>query len=123
MKFEIDDYNALHAALNRMCSDFEQECVPDDKVFDCRLIAAELLGNVLQHGSKRACFSAIVDGDEVILCVREEGTYRPPEVSSCADVTEECGRGLYLVDCMCTSREYSEEEGIRVTIRVTRPKQ
>ncbi len=118
MEFEIDNYNALHAALDEMCLDFEQERIPDDTVFDCKLVAAELLSNVLQHGGGRAYFRALINGDEIVISVRSERTYRPPEKSECAGVTQECGRGLFLVDSVCSRREYNECEGIRVVVKI-----
>ena len=34
MYFEIDDYNALRAALQKMCARFSDEKVPQEIVFD-----------------------------------------------------------------------------------------
>ncbi len=118
MEFEIDNYNALHAALDQMCLGFEKERIPDGTVFDCKLVAAELLSNVLQHGGERAYFRALISGDEIVISVRSENEFRPPEKSQCAGVTQECGRGLFLVDSVCFRREYNEREGIRVTLKI-----
>ncbi len=117
MDFEIDNFNALHAALNEMCADLLSRSVPDEKVFDCKLVATELLSNVLQHGGGKAFFRAGVSGDEIVLSVKSEYDYRPPEYSACAGVLQEYGRGLFLVDCYCVRREYNETEGIKAVIK------
>ena len=118
MYFEIDDYNALKTALHQMCLRFTEEKVPDEIVFNSKLVADELLSNVLQHGGGRAYFIAAREGDEIKLSVRGERNYRPPEKSTLADVFAERGRGLFLVDSYCARREFSEREGIRVYIRI-----
>ena len=118
MYFEIDDFNALREALHKMCVQFSAERIPDDAVFNSKLVADELLSNVLQHGGGRAYFAAMREGDEIKLSVRGENGYRPPEKSVCADVFAERGRGLFLVDRYCVRREFSELEGIRVYIRI-----
>ncbi len=120
MYFEIDDYNALRTALKRMCAGLAAEDVPDETVFDSKLVADELLSNVLQHGGGRAYFSAVRVGDEIKLAVRSENRYCPPETSNCAGVFEECGRGLFLVDRFSVRRDYTEVEGIRVFIRIAK---
>ncbi len=118
MYFEIDDYNALRDALHQMCAALLARNIPDDAVFDSKLVADELLSNVLQHGGGRAFFRAEVEGNEIRLCVRSESDFRPPEESVCSPVTANCGRGLFLVDAVCASREYREGEGIRVVIKI-----
>lgn len=118
MYFEIDDYNTLRAALNEMCSAFSCAKMSEETVFDSKLVAAELLSNVLQHGGGRAVFLAERVGDEIRLCVKGENGYRPPEKSACADVLSESGRGLYLVDRFCERRDYTPQEGIRVFLKI-----
>lgn len=118
MYFEIDDFNALREALHRMCLQFAAESIPDDTVFNSKLVADELLSNVLQHGGGRAYFIATCEGNEIRLSVRGSNGYRPPEKSTCADILAESGRGLFLVDRYCERREFNEVEGIRVFIKI-----
>lgn len=117
MDFEIDNYNALRYALRKMCEAFEDD-MSDEALFDCKLVANELLSNVLQHGGQRAYFRATLAGDEVTISVRSEHAYRPPVTSVCADTMQECGRGLFLIDTLCVRREYSDREGISVVIKI-----
>lgn len=118
MYFEIDDYNALEQALHQLCMHLEAEHAPEQAVFDSKLVACELLSNVLRHGGERAYFYAATEGDFLHLRVRGNNGFRPPEKAICSDVTAECGRGLFLVDAFCESREYSEKDGICVVIRI-----
>lgn len=122
MNFIIDDYNALRSALCEMCRAFSDERLSDDTVFHSKLVANELLSNVLQHGGGRAFFSVERLGDEIRICVKDSNEYRPPVKSVCADVLEESGRGLYLVDAYCIRRDYTEREGIRVYLKIERKK-
>ena len=118
MNFEIDDFNALKEALHQMCQQLAAEKIPEEIVFCSKLVADELLSNVLQHGGGRAFFAAALEGDEIKLCVRGTENFRPPEKSTLADVFAESGRGLFLVDSYCTRREFSEREGILVYIKI-----
>lgn len=78
MYFEIDDYNALEQALHQLCVRLEAAQAPEQAVFDSKLVACELLSNVLQHGGQRAYFSLCWKG---ILCAYAYGattvTVRP----------------------------------------------
>ena len=117
MYFEIGDHAALQRALDRMCARLSRENVPEGVVFDSKLVVNELVINVLRHGGGRAFFRAERKGDELLFCVRGETAYRPPRVSRCSSVSDECGRGLFLVDAVCFRREYSEQDGITVYLK------
>lgn len=118
MDFEIDDYNALRAALQEMCLAFAEQKCPEETVFNSKLVANELLSNVLQHGGGRARFRAERAGNEIKISVQSENPYRPPEKSACADTFAECGRGLFLVDFYCERRSYDERDGITVYLKI-----
>ena len=118
MDFEVDGYDALRRALARMCDALTREDVPDDAVFNCRLVANELLVNALEYGGGSASFGVRRDGDLLRISVRSVVRFRPPETSCCSDVTSERGRGLFLVDALSESRAYSDEEGICVLVKL-----
>ncbi len=116
MYFEIDDYNALREALQKMSLALRE--LSEETVFNSKLVATELLSNVLQHGGGRAIFRVEKTGDEIRICVQSENKYRPPEKSVCADLYAERGRGLFLVDAYCERRTYSDEDGITVFLKI-----
>ena len=118
MYFEIGDHAQLTHALKLLCMRLTAENVPEGTVFDSKLVVNELVVNVLRHGGGRAFFRVELLGDELLLCVRGENDFKPPETSRCSPVCEECGRGLFLVDAICSRREYSPKDGITVTINV-----
>lgn len=122
MFFEIDDYNALKTALGKMCAAFEEQSVPDGAVFDCKLVAKELLSNALRYGGGCARFAFEHDGDRIRITVKSKADFEPPENSVCSGVTEENGRGLFLVDAVSESRAYNREEGICVVVRIVEGK-
>lgn len=118
MHFEIDDFNALRDALHSLEDSLTRAEIPEDIVFAGKLVADELLSNVLQHGGGRAYFTALLQGDEIALFVKCENEFCPPEKSTLADPFAESGRGLFLVDALCVRREYSREEGVKVYLKI-----
>lgn len=119
MRYEIDSYNALRLALESICTELEALRLSREIVFDSKLVVNELVSNVLQHGGGRAYIRVECAG-EVRIAVRGDEDFRPPERSVCSGVDAERGRGLFLVDALTASRSYSREEGICVTIALTK---
>ena len=118
MNCEVDDLRALKAALEKMCAALKRDAVPENAVFNCKLVACELLSNALRYGGGCAEFHAEKQDGEVIIRVRSVNNARPPEQAVCSSVTEERGRGLFLVDALAESRTFSEKDGICVIIRI-----
>ena len=120
MYFEIDNYNALKEALNALCTGLAQKEIPQESVFEVKLVADELLSNALRHGGGKAYFSIAVEDDVILLSVRSLHAFRPPDKSILVCREGVNGRGLYLVDCIAEERDYSEEGGTSVSIRIRR---
>ena len=118
MIVKIDDYNALKLALRRMGAEFFADDDPDGAIFDSKLVASELVTNALRYGGGSARLLVERTGGDLHISVRGEKDFRPPKESACSDPTAERGRGLYLVDALCISRDYSEENGVHVVIRL-----
>ena len=118
MIFEIDGYNALRLALHEMSRSLKGDNLSDGTVFNCKLVADELVSNALQYGGGSARFSFERCGDIVKIAVKSANEFRPPEVSSCSESFAERGRGLFLVDAVSEERRYSRQEGISVFIRI-----
>ena len=118
MYFEIDNYNALKTALNTLCAGLTQQDVPQETVYDSRLVADELLSNALRHGGGKAFFSVDIGDDMISLSVRSLHSFRPPDKSLLSSRESEHGRGLYIVDTIVETRRYSEEGGTSVVIRI-----
>lgn len=118
MFFDIDDFTSLKAALAEMCAVFRDDSVPEGAVFDCKLVAKELLSNALRYGGGSARLKFERADNEIRISVKSAREFEPPKVSVCSDVTAERGRGLYLVDALSDARAYSKEEGICVIVRI-----
>ena len=118
MKFEVDSYGTLKDALRRMCADLFASDVPDDIVFESKVVANELAVNALQYGGGRAYFNVRREEDAVRIAVRGENAFRPPDKAVCSALDAERGRGLFLVDALAARRIYSESEGIIVILTI-----
>ena len=118
MYFEIDNFNALREALNRLSTGLLEQDVPQDAVYDSKLVASELVTNALRHGGGKAFFSVIIEENAISLSVRSVDSFRPPDKSILSGSESEHGRGLYIVDTIVETRRYSEEGGTSVVIRI-----
>ncbi len=118
MRFEIYDYDSFRVAVEELCK-FLSSCeLPQERVFDSRLVAHELLANVLEHSGGKARLIAEVTEGYIHLTVRAERAYRPPTESVCPDAEAERGRGLFLVDSVSAERVYTNEGEILVRIQI-----
>ncbi len=112
MRFEIGTIQELKGAVRAVCTQIDAD---EAVLFDLKLVIDELVSNVLRHGGGRARLT-VERGEAIRVTVQGENGFRPPEKSVLSPADAERGRGLYLVDALVTSRTYSEEEGIAVTI-------
>ncbi len=118
MFFEVNSMISLDEAVAKMCADFRNDAIPESAVFDCKLVARELLSNALRHGGGKAKFTVERAGGEIRISVKSAQDFVPPAVSVCSEVTAERGRGLFLVDSVSDRRLYSKEDGICVIVRI-----
>ena len=117
MVFEIDNYGSLKQAVEEFCAFLYAEKVPEERVFHCKLVAYELVGNILKHAQTKARFLGQIDGETVSIRVDSETSFTPPEKTVCAEVFSEHGRGLFLIDQYCFER-MNTEKGICVKIKI-----
>ena len=118
MIFEIKNYPSLQQSVEELCAYLIGRGVSSESIFDCKLVAYELLGNVLKHGNGKAKLQGEVIDGFVELKIYTDATFVLPEEKACPDVTAEHGRGLFLVNAVCEERFYSEKDGIRVQIKI-----
>lgn len=118
MKFVVKDNQTLQKSVADFCRFLSDFGVSSDSIFDCRLVANELLGNVLRHAKAEASLHGNVQDGFVVLTVRSSVPFIPPKTSVCSDVYAEHGRGLYLVDSVCAERITTEEGDILVRIKI-----
>ena len=118
MIFEVENYTTLQEAIESLCAFLQEQGVRAECVFDAKLVAYELLGNVLKHADGKAKMQGqIVDGF-VELKIFSDSPFVLPEEKPCPEAMAEHGRGLFLVDTMCEGRLFAEADGLRVQIKI-----
>ncbi len=118
MQFEVRDYETMQRSIADFCRFLVDFGVSAERVFDCRLVANELLGNVLRHAKGQAHLTGRIEEGFVVLSVRSSERFIPPKGSVCSDVYAEHGRGLFLVDSVCAERITTEEGELLVRIKI-----
>ncbi len=118
MQFEVRDYETMQKSIADFCRFLTGFGVSAEGIFDCRLVANELLGNVLRHAKGKANLSGRIEDGYVVLSVRSSVSFVPPKESRCSDVYAEHGRGLFLVDSVCAERITTEEGETLVRIKI-----
>ncbi len=116
--FEVRDYETLQKSIVDFCRFLSDFGVSSEKIFDCRLVADELLGNVLRHTHGVARMHVAMEEGFVLLTICASAPSTPPKTSVCSDVYAEHGRGLYLVDSVCAERIVKENGDVLVRIKM-----
>ena len=117
LRYEVKTILDLKTAAQEFCRHLEMQSVPQEKVYDCRLVVNELVGNVLRHSGGVATFHGAVSGNCVEIFVHSTAGFIPPKQSECSPITAEGGRGLFLVDKVSISRTVTPDGEIKVIIQ------
>ena len=118
MILKIENYISLQTAIANLCRFLQEKEVSEEGVFHSRLVASELLGNVLKHSTGHATLHTAVKNGFVELTVCSSVQYTPPKKSVCSDEYAENGRGLFLVDAVSVERTMTESGDILVKIKM-----
>ena len=118
MRYDVKTVAELKKATQALCGFLEEAAVPKDTIYDCRLVVNERVGNVLRHSEGEATVRGCIEKDCVEIYVSSTAAYIPPTVSRCSSVTEEGGRGLYLVDSVSVSRTVTPNGEIKVVVQI-----
>lgn len=118
MIFEIENYRALKSAMDEFCTFLHEQNVHSESVFDCKLVAYELLGNVLRHSTGGAKLLGEIRDGFIEMRITTSKAFTPPKESVCAEVYSEHGRGLFLVDKLCAQKETSVDGTLLLKIRI-----
>ena len=110
MFMEVKNFEALKEAMKELCDFLAESDVPE---------VSELVSNVLQHSDGVASLESEIRGEFIELKVRSSVRFCPPEESRCSEVYAESGRGLFIVDNVCTERSFTEDGGIKVLIKIS----
>lgn len=119
ISFKVDDLKFMNAELKTFLDFLKDEEVCDDGVFDSRLVACELITNVLRHDGETALFSGALCGDSVEIFVSSEGGDASFSVrTSLPDVFAESGRGLYIINTLCDGKVKVENGGVKAVVTI-----
>ena len=117
MWLEVKTLTDLRRAAETLCSGWAERAIPQDKIFDCRLVVNELVGNVLRHSDGIAFVASSVEDGSVEIRIRSTKPFFPPLASVCSPTEAESGRGLFLVDNVSVSRIVTEDGEIKVLVK------
>ena len=118
MEHFVHDIPSLKLAVDALCTFLDERGVAKDQVLDSRLVANELLGNVLKHTQSTAKLTYCIENGHVHITVHSASLFIPPKTSVCSSVFAEHGRGLYLVDSVSVERTLTDNGGILVKIKI-----
>ena len=118
MKFAVDNLTEMHRSLQRFVEYLRGAGLDEDDVFNSRLVGCELLTNVIRHCGHTAFFSGDVEGELIVISVSSEGAKKFELCRGLPDVLAESGRGLYIVNAVCSGNIAFTGDGITARIRI-----
>ena len=117
MRIEVENRLMLKGALYALCEFLSENGVAPERVFDCKLISSELVGNVFTHSTGKASVSVAIKDGFVEMEFVSTIPFTPPKKTELVETLAEHGRGLYLVDSLCYERLQAENGAIIVRIQ------
>jgi anti-sigma regulatory factor (Ser/Thr protein kinase) len=118
MYCKITNQADLHAAVDELNKLLSQANLSEEKIFDCRLIVYELVGNVFKHTKDDSGLKVVLEGEFIQIKVYSVTPFQLPDVITCSDELCEHGRGLFLVQRLC-EEILAEQDGICVKVKRT----
>ena len=116
--FKVKDPAALQEGLETLAQFLFQAGVSNEQIFNSKLVACELLGNVLRHTESETGLRGEIKEGHIELKIFSNTPFETPKRIICSDVFSEHGRGLFLVNELCEGQIFCENDGIRVKIRI-----
>lgn len=115
--FKVTNSTTLQAALEELTSFLDEMGIDGELIFDSKLVACELLGNVLRHTDSETELRGEIKDGHIELKITSDRPFTPKKIV-CSDAYCEHGRGLFLVSELCDGQIFSESDGIRVRLRM-----
>jgi two-component sensor histidine kinase len=112
----IKDKATLRKALQEAHQALSEEGLDETCFFRSKLVFSELASNAVRHTTGGGNIRLEVFEDRVEITLSAAAPILLPKESSCSTVYEESGRGLYLIDSVCHSRESTKEGGLKVVL-------
>ncbi len=118
MILQIETLSALQEGLEQIKNFLTKQNIGETGVFHGKLVFSELVGNILKHSSATARVQCLVQNGFIEMSVQASDGFTPPQTSSCSDVYEEGGRGLFIVDKVCCKRFLNKDGTVKVLIEL-----
>ena len=115
--FEVRDYASLRRSVEEWCAYLSAQEIPADAIFDCKLVAFELLANALKHGDGGATFQGALENGFVQLRIKTQTPFFTQRIQ-CSDAYAESGRGLFLVENVCAERLLEADGSLIIRIKI-----
>ncbi len=112
---------AMSAQLRAFSRILRESGINEDDVFSCRLVACELLSNVILHGGETASFESELKPDVIEMTVTADCQQDVQAYHSLPDPMDEHGRGLYIVGVVSEGGIQKSGTTFKVCIRRTSP--
>jgi len=93
----------IRDVLNNMLVYIRTKTNNEDSIFNCRLIACELITNVLVHSKCGANLQVNCYNNKVEIIVESDIVFCGENKNNIPDCNSYSGRGLYLVHTLCDS--------------------
>ena len=115
---KIKNTAALQEALIELTDFLESVGVSEEQIFDSKLVACELLSNVLRHTEGETGIQSEIKDGHIEMKILSETFFALPETIRCSGLFSEHGRGLFLVNELSEGNFFSEKDGIRVLLKI-----
>ena len=114
-KYTITDKESLRLALDEVKAQFMKAGLDGVCLFHSKLVFSELASNVVRHTEKGGEIQVEVRTERVEFTLTGEASMSMPQTSQCSPATAESGRGLFLIDSVCDSRE-NTDDGVKIVL-------
>ena len=116
INFKVDNLKNMGSQLKTFVDFLRLSGADDEDIFASKLVSCELITNVIRHGGDEAEFTGTLSGDKITITVTAE-SFKGLDISRPApDVFAESGRGLYIINSICSDIERGECGEIKVVI-------
>jgi len=97
----INSIEKIRDVLNDMQFYIESNTNDENNIFNSRLVACELVTNVLVHSKCPALLQVNYYSEKIEIVVESESCFVAENIKDNIDASSPCGRGLFIVNSLC----------------------
>lgn len=121
ISFKVDNLKNMGEHIKTFAEFLRLSGADDEDIFASKLVSCELITNVIRHGGDAADFSGSLSDDRIMITVTADSFKNLDLARPAPDVFAESGRGLYIIQSICSDIERGEQGEIKVVIRRHNP--